>query len=512
MYNGYALTNPICILTDKPRQDLTRSDLIKLIKEKNLEKITFHYTALDGKLKELKIPIQSRSQIERILVDGERVDGSSLFKGMVETTLSDLYVVPVYRTAFINPFDNTSLDFICRYLTKDGDLAPFAPDSILIKCQDDFRNKTKMELHAFGELEFFLLSNPTFSVYIPERQQGYHSSAPFMKSGPVLNEMLRLIAQITGAVKYAHSEVGYIENIKSDIEEINGKQAEQSEIEFNSTPVDETADNLVIARWLIRNVAYKHGHVATFTPKLQEGIAGNGMHIHFELLKNGKNIMRSSSGELSEFARKAIGGLCFFADSLTAFGNTVASSYLRLVPDQEAPTKICWSDLNRNAMIRVPLGWTKTNNLAQLLNPQDEFPPQEYSSRQTVELRTPDGSALIHLLLAGITLAIKWGLTNNKSLEIAEKFYVSANQVINNKSFESMSSLPKSCLESANLLLKHRDYYLQDNLFPQCIIDYIVKILQAENDEHLHLTLSQLSADKRLIEVQKLLHKDLHKH
>ena len=73
-----------------------------------IERITFHYTALDGEYKELKIPIGNRYQAERILADGERVDGSSLFKGMVETTLSDLYVVPLYKSAFLNPFDEAA--------------------------------------------------------------------------------------------------------------------------------------------------------------------------------------------------------------------------------------------------------------------------------------------------------------------------------------------------------------------------------------------------------------------
>src|SRR3569833_1977736 len=96
-HSTYALTNPISIIVDKPRELFTRQDLVKVIEERQIERITFHYTALDGKYKELKIPIANRYQAERILADGERVDGSSLFKGMVETALSDLYVVPLYK-------------------------------------------------------------------------------------------------------------------------------------------------------------------------------------------------------------------------------------------------------------------------------------------------------------------------------------------------------------------------------------------------------------------------------
>ena len=78
--------------------------------------------------------------------------------------------------------------------------------------------------------------------------------------------MVHHLTQITGAVKYAHSEVGFVGNIRSDIEEIKGKSGEQLEIEFLPTPVEEAGDNLVLGRWLIRNIAYRHGCVATFAP------------------------------------------------------------------------------------------------------------------------------------------------------------------------------------------------------------------------------------------------------
>ena len=90
MKQHYALTNPISMILDKPAEDFTRADLIRVIEEKNIERITFHYTALDGKLKELKLPIVNRAQAERVLADGERVDGSSLFKGMVDASVSEL--------------------------------------------------------------------------------------------------------------------------------------------------------------------------------------------------------------------------------------------------------------------------------------------------------------------------------------------------------------------------------------------------------------------------------------
>lgn len=512
MNKSYALTNPISALLDKPKEDFTREDMLKVIEEKQIERITFHYTALDGKLKELKIPVATRQQAERVLADGERVDGSSLFKGMVDVAVSDLYVIPLYKSAFLNPFDSGSLDFMCRYLTNDGNFAPFALDNILYNSTQLFKKNTGLNMYALGELEFFLIGDKENILYPASKQRGYHSSGPFIKTGQILNEMVKHITQITGAVKYAHSEVGYIQSVHSDLDEIKNKQAEQLEIEFLPTPIMDAADNVIIARWLIRNIAYKYGMVATFTPKVEEGVAGNGLHFHMELRKDGKNIMTNFDGTLSTDARKLIGGLCTYADSLTAFGNTVSSAYLRLVPNQEAPTRVCWSDMNRSAMIRVPLGWSKVDNLAQQLNPKQKEKVVYEAGRQTVELRSPDGSAIVPLLLAGITMAAEWGLTQKDSLEIAEKLYIKGNIFQNKSLLKSLEALPTSCVGSSQILLKKRNLYERENIFPQSIIDYVVKILAEENDENINQQLMDLPADDRLHKTRKIMHKDLHKH
>jgi glutamine synthetase len=508
----YALSNPISQLVDKPCEEFTREDLISVIEKNGIERITFHYTALDGKLKELKIPIADRYQAERILAEGERVDGSSLFKGMVDAAVSDLYVVPVYKTAFLNPFDAGSLDVICRYLTKDGERAPFALDNVLHRAHDLFR-RTGFELCALGELEFFLMTESDSPIFPASKQRGYHASGPFVKSGRILNEMVRHITQITGAVKYAHSEVGFIERVRSDLPEIQGKRAEQLEIEFLPTPIEDAADNLVLSRWIIRNTAYKYGAVATFAPKVEEGHAGNGLHIHMEARKAGRNAMTDEKGLLSETARKIIGGLCTYAQTLTAFGNTVSSAYLRLVPNQEAPTRVCWSDLNRSAMIRVPLGWTSMTNLAGVFNPQQAKAFEDSTGRQTVELRSPDGSAVVHLLLAGIALAAQWGMTHEKeALALADRLYVTGNIFQNRDLLDTLEALPTSCVGSASMLKACRDLYEREGVFPPAIINYVAKLLEAEKDENMNEHLADLPADDRLHETRRIMHRNLHRH
>ncbi len=508
----FALANPVSVLTGKSKKDLTRDDLIKVIAKKEIERITFHYTGIDGKIKELKIPVCNWKQAEIVLTEGERVDGSSLFKGLVDASNSDLYVVPLYRTAFLNPFDDKSLDFICRFFDKDGNLASFPPDNILMNASTLLKKKTGLELHALGELEFYLIGKYEHDTYPLGKQRGYHASGPFVKSGSMINEMLKYITQITGSVKYAHNEVGYINKLESDFEELRGKSAEQVEIEFLPDYVEDAADNLVIASWIIRNVAFRHNFIATFFPKLDVGHAGNGLHIHMALMKDGKNLMIGSNGALSDEALKLIGGLCHYAPSMTAFGNMCPASYMRLVPNQEAPTRVCWSERNRSALIRVPLAWTNVNNLAGKLNTHEYKALENQPVRQTVELRSPDGSANCHLLLSGIVMAAEWGLSNShESLELASNSYVNVDIHKTNISL-NLPELATSCTESADRLLQHRTLFERESIFPNVVIDYVSSMLENENDENLNNRLMALPENERLFQSRRLMHREIHKH
>ncbi len=512
MAERLALTNPLTQLLDKERSDFTRADMLRILKEKNIERLTFHYTSLDGKLRELKLPVSDHAQAERVLASGERVDGSSLFPGLVDTSSSDLYVVPSYASAFLSPFDSASLNFICRFLDRDGQLAPFTPDNILTIAHQRFRERTGLELHALGELEFFLVREGGPEYFVALRQTGYHASSPFFKGGDIVNEMVRYLTQITGAVKYAHAEVGYIDSVRSNLPLLSGRRAEQHEIELQTRPIEEMGDLIGLARWIIRNVAHRHGMLATFAPKIEEGVAGNGLHFHLELVRDGQNIMAGSDGSLSEEARRLIAGLVHYASTLSAFGNTVASSFLRLVPNQEAPTRICWSDNNRSALIRVPLGWTRKSHLASVVNPVDTENYVDPRGRQTVEIRSPDGSASFHLLLAGLTTAAEYGLTHQGMLELAEHAHVDGNVFSEPEKMCHLEALPNSCVRCARLLSERRGMYEDFGVFPPQVIDHQIELLMRENDEHLNSDFSKLPAEERLTATRELMHKDIHRH
>lgn len=512
MVDKIPLANPLSLLLDKPREDFTRADMLEVISKKGIERITFHYTGLDGQLKELKLPVSDLSHAERVLASGERVDGSSLFKGMVDTSLSDLYVVPSYKTAFINPFDSRSLGFICRFLDHKGDYASFPPDNILRRSHERFQANTGTELWALGELEFFVIGEGGAELFAPQRQAGYHTSAPFFKSGEVVDEMVRTIAQITGAVKYAHAEVGFIDSVRSDKPLLSGKRAEQHEIEFLTRPIDEMGDFLALSKWIIRNVAYRRGMLVTFAPKLEEGVAGNGLHVHMEVVKNGQSQMTKSDGSLSDAALKLIGGLVYYASTLSAFGNTVASAFLRLVPNQEAPTRICWSHSNRSALIRVPLGWSAKQDLAKTVNPKQLEEFRDTRGRQTVEIRSPDGSAHSHLLLSGLCTAAEYGLTQAGTMDLAKRTFVEGNIFADRELLATLEPLPGSCVSCARLLRDRRDMYEQFGLFPSSVINYVIELLEKERDEHLNQELARMTAEERLVATRQIMHSVIHRH
>ena len=507
--------NPLVKELNKLPQEFNRSDLLKIIEKHEIACVSLRHAALDGKIKELKVPVTNYEYIERILTDGERVDGSSLFKGIVDPSNSDLYIVPEYKTAFVDPFDPKKLNIFCSYYNRDGEPAPFTPNNILRKASELLKQKTGLEFKALGELEFYVIHDTDPLFYPNELQKGYHQSTPFTKCEDFINEAFHYVSMISGCVKYCHSEVGFIPKVRSALSEINDKMAEQFEIEFSLAPVEMVGDYLTASKWIIRNVGYKHNKVVTFAPKLEVGMAGSGLHFHCALYKDGKNIMRDENGKLSKEAMRVIGGLGKYAPSLTAFGNTVTSSYARLVPHQEAPTKICWSDSNRSALIRVPLGWVGVNNLASKVNPQQKDKLTEQSGRQTVELRSPDGSAHIHLLLAGMTLAALDGLTDEASEKRADELHVTGNIHDNKELLSKLQDLPASCSESAEILVRDRKLYENHDVVSPKIIDYFYNLLKSEKDDDFQKLLkgyqpSDVGTNGN--EVRRIMHKDLHRH
>lgn len=469
--------NKVARFLGKPAEEFTKQDLIRFIEGNDIEMVNFRYVAGDSRLKTLNFVITSKAQLDRLLSMGERIDGSSLLP-YIDAASSDLYVIPRYKTAYVNPFSPIpTLDILCSYYTNEGTRLPSSPENILRNAHKVLKDSTGLTFEAMGELEYYVLSGRD-ELYPGSTQRGYHESAPFSKWEELRCEAMRAIAQGGGQVKYGHSEVGHI------LEE--SYEMEQHEIEFLPVSVEDAADQLVIAVWMLRMIGYKYGVTISLAPKILAGHAGSGLHIHTRLVKDDRNMMVKGS-RLSDIAKKVIAGYLSLAPSLTAFGNTIPTSYLRLVPHQEAPTTICWGDRNRSALVRVPLGWLNVESMTKDANPQEEGESPEAMSNQTVEFRCPDGSANIYLLLAGLTVAARHGLQMKSALELAKKLYVDANIFASGQSEirKRLPQLPTSCWQSAESLLKDRKIYQKEGVFPPIVIDEIVKKLKSYNDKGL---------------------------
>lgn len=488
--------NPLVAFLGKEPAEFTKSDIIRYVAENDIRIINFRYAGNDGRLKTLNLPVLSSRYLDTILTYGERVDGSSLFP-YIEAGSSDLYVIPKFRTAYIDPFaEIPTLGLLCSYFTKDGLPLDCSPEYTLQKAQKAFRQATGYTFEAMGELEFYVIADD-IALYPTPNQKGYHESEPFSKFGQFRCEAVELIARAGGQIKYAHSEVGNFT--------LDGKIYEQNEIEFLVNPAETAADQLLLAKWILRTLAYQYGFDITFAPKITAGKAGSGLHFHTRIVKDGKSLM-TKDGILSDTARAAIGGYMKCAGSLTAFGNMNPTSYFRLVPHQEAPTTICWGDRNRSVLVRVPLGWTGKGNMLQLANPLET---EKYAlpDKQTVELRSPDGSADIYLIIAGLIVAARLGLQDKNSLETAKKCYVDVN-IHNDENKEKMLSLeqlPASCHESALALEKNRALYEADGVFSPILIDGIIKQLKSYQDTDIRSEVANNPA-KMMELVQKFYH------
>ena len=499
MMNQELLMSPNRLVTflQKPAAEFTKADIINYIQQNEIRMVNFMYPAADGRLKTLNFVINNASYLDAILTCGERVDGSSLFP-FIEAGSSDLYVIPRFRTAFVDPFaEIPTLVMLCSFFNKDGEPLESSPEYTLHKACKAFTDVTGMEFQAMGELEYYVISEDD-GLFPATDQRGYHESGPYAKFNDFRTQCMSYIAQTGGQIKYGHSEVG---NFMLD-----GKVYEQNEIEFLPVNAENAADQLMIAKWVIRNLAYQYGYDITFAPKITVGKAGSGLHIHMRMMKDGQNQMLKD-GVLSDTARKAIAGMMQLAPSITAFGNTNPTSYFRLVPHQEAPTNVWWGDRNRSVLVRVPLGWSAQTDMCALANPLESDSNYDTTQKQTVEMRSPDGSADLYQLLAGLAVACRHGFEIENALAIAEQTYVNVNihQKENADKLKALAQLPDSCAASADCLQKQRTVFEQYNVFSPAMIDGIISRLRSYNDATLRKDI-QDKPEEMLALVSKFFH------
>ena len=452
---------------------LTRAELVKYVVKNDIQMVNFMYPAADGRLKTLNFVVNDEEYINTILTLGERVDGSSLFP-YINPGSSDVYVVPRYSTAFRDPFAPLpTLTMLCSFRDKDGNALDISPEYTLRRACEELKRETGLTLQTMGELEYYVIA-PDTGVFAASDQRGYHESAPYAKFNDFRMKCMHVIASMGAQIKYGHSEVGNFT--------LDGKIYEQNEIEFLPVDAPDAADQLMLAKWAILNLAWREGLDVSFAPKIAAGKAGSGLHIHMRLMRDGRNVMRSD-GELSLEARRGIAGLMKLAPALTAFGNTEPSSYFRLVPHQEAPTNVCWGDRNRSVLVRVPLGWNASADMCLAVNGEPTGEDVDPTMKQTIEIRSADCTADVYLLMAGIAVALRYGFELPDAEQIATETYVDVNihAAENAAKLAKLNCLPVDCASSADALADSRKIFEARGVFSPTLIDNTIRQLRSFN-------------------------------
>lgn len=485
--------NRLVQFLQKPMSEFTREDIIRFIVENDIEMVNFMYPAADGRLKTLNFVINDIAYLETILTLGERVDGSSLFP-FISASSSDLYVLPRFATAFLDPFASVpTVTMLCSFFDKDGNPLQSSPRHTLAKACEEFTRVTGLTFECMGELEYYVIQ-PGDDSFPATDQRNYHESAPFAKFNDLRTRCMQYIAQTGGQIKYGHSEVGNFT--------LGDTVYEQNEIEFLPVPACDAADQLMLAKWIIRNLAWEEGYDVTFAPKITVGKAGSGMHIHMRMVDaDGHNMMLDKDRKLSEVARRAIAGLMKLAPAITAFGNTNPTSYFRLVPHQEAPTNVCWGDRNRSVLVRVPLGWTTDRDMCGELNPGTAALKLDTTQKQTVEIRSADGSADIYLLMASLAVALRYGYELEDGLKVAADTYVDVNihNAENAAILDRLACLPVNCAESADCLNAARAIFEARGVFDPDMIDGTIAKLKSYDTEEAERAKSDTALMQELV-------------
>jgi glutamine synthetase len=193
--------------------------------------------------------------------------------------------------------------------------------------------------------------------YIP-LHGGYHAIPPKDQLYGLRTRMVTLLEAAGVPVKYHHHEVG---------------GPGQSEIETPLMALLEAADASMLIKYITKMAAHQAGQTVTFLPKPLYGEAGNGMHFHQQLFKDGQNVFYDEQHPLllSQNALYYIGGLLTHAPALLGFTNPSTNSYRRLVPGFEAPVNCFFSSGNRSAAIRVPKYATQPDKVRFEFRPPD---------------------------------------------------------------------------------------------------------------------------------------------
>ncbi len=457
----------------------TLNDILSMIRENDIKIVDFKLTDLDGRWRHLSIPAERLS--EKTMTEGIGFDGSNYGYAAVEN--SDMVFIPVLDSAVVDTYAEVPT------LSMIGDVQvislpqnkPFDqyPRNVAIRALEYMKETGIADQMIIGpEYEFYIFDSVNFGVSshsmgfdIHARQApwalaegrgnngyqlphgtGYHACLPMDINNDLRSRMCLAMKEWGMDVKYHHHEVG---------------GCGQMEIEVELADMLKLADDTMVAKYVIKNEAMRAGRTATLMPKPLAGEAGNGMHVHMLLMKDGKPIFYDPDGyaQLSKEAHWFIGGLLTHARSLCAITNPSTNSYKRLVPGFEAPVTIGYAMSNRSAIVRIPA----------------------YAKKPEVkrfELRNPDATCNPYYAYAAILMAGLDGI--KKQIDPAAAGWGPFDFNLYNLSEEEkkkIQGLPTTLGEALDDLEADHDYLTVGGVFPQAILDQHIRKKRLDNQD-----------------------------
>mgnify|MGYP001071335972 CR=1 FL=1 len=436
-------------------------DLIEFIKVENAKFIDIKFLDPLGLLQHLTLPADKLT-VDIIEEEGIGFDGSSIrmWQSIHE---SDMLLFPDPKTAVVDPFFKEKTISVIANIKNPITHEPYYKDTRYIaqRAEKYLKETGIADSTLFGpELEFFIFDSvsfgeaPNYSFYKLDSEEGlwrsgdenskgykirykegYFPAPPFDTLTDIRNEICIILEGMGIEVEVHHHEVA---------------TAGQGEIDIKARPLVEMADNAVMLKYVIKNVAKKHGKTATFMPKPIFGDNGSGMHTHQSLWKNGKPLFAGEKyAGLSELAMWYIGGIITHGRALCAITNPTTNSYKRLVPGYEAPINLAYSQRNRSAAVRIPM-----------------YSPSPKAKR--IEVRFPDPSCNMYLAFAAMLMAGLDGI--EKKINPGEPFDTNIYK-LPPEVLAKVPKTPSSLQEALEELKKDHDFLLKGGVFSKEFID-----------------------------------------
>ncbi|HNU99302.1 MAG TPA: type I glutamate--ammonia ligase [Verrucomicrobiota bacterium] len=451
----------------------TPKQVIEMATKAGAKMIDFKFVDTFGTWQHFSCPIGELT--EDIFTEGLGFDGSSI-RGWKSIEASDMLAMPDPATAFMDPFCAVPTLSLTNTIAETGTKEPYSrdPRGIAQKGEKYLASTGLADTADFGpEAEFFIFDNVQFDAksngtfytvdseeaswntardegpnlgYKIRHKEGYFPVAPADTQQDIRTEMCLLMQELGLNVERQHHEVA---------------TAGQAEIDLRFDTLVKTADNMMLFKYVIKNVARRHGKTATFMPKPLFGDNGSGMHTHVSLWKKGKPLFAGQEyAGLSRMALYFIGGILQHAKALSALCSPTTNSYKRLVPGYEAPVNLAYSARNRSAAIRIPT-----------------FSDSPKAKR--IEYRPPDPSANPYLCYTAILMAGLDGVLNkvdpgepmDKNLyELAPEELVKVPQV------------PGSLPEALDALGRDHEFLLKGDVFTRDFLETWISAKRKEYD------------------------------